>query len=88
MFDAMGREHLLTHMSAEAMASRAVNTNVDFPPWIMDRDPPEPGQYLVRVGVDLNGDVVKLVRIERWEGDWITLGGYAKPMGWMRMPPV
>jgi hypothetical protein len=59
--------------------------------WITNRNPPEPGHYLVRVQTtpDEYGVCGKpFVRIERWDGTWCTLGGHVRLTGWMPLPAV
>ncbi len=45
--------------------------------------PPHDGLYLCEVEISDNG---LTWRVERWQGAWITLGGYAEVVQWCALP--
>lgn len=56
-------------------------------PWITDKDPPQPGRYLVSLSIDVHddGNLSRFVNMARWDGTW-NVGGYVTVEGWYWEP--
>ena len=75
-----GNASLMPLMRAQMEAEFGLAHN-RWPPWRTDT-PPAPGHYLTSVDT---GDSI-YVRIDLWDGAWVTRGGYSTITGWQDLP--